>query len=108
MFIYDLEFINSCKGEFDQDNCAIRGGASALTTVDITKNSDDVFAMTSALGTGDYSKSLATTGVRLIAPKDYQRQSGYSAGYASGYGTAYGVDRYSAVARDRSFDSSIF
>lgn len=108
MIIYDLEFIISCKGEFTQDNCAIRGGASASTTVNLGRNSDEVFAMTSALGIGDYSKSLTTTGARLIAPKDYDGKTGYSAAYASGYGTAYGVDRYLGVAKDRSSSSLIF
>ena len=108
MFIYDLTFINSCEEEFDQDNCAIKGGASAKTTLNIMGNSDAVFAMTSALGTGDYSKSLTNTGARLIAPKNYQGQSSNSVAYGSGYGTAYGVDRYSSVASDLSFGSSFF
>lgn len=108
MFISDLEFINSCSKKGCHDDFVIKGGAFALTTIDIGRNADNVFATTSAAGEGDYSRSLATTGVKSIAPKNYQGKSGYSAAYASGYGTAYGVDRYSTVVRDRSLSSSIF
>lgn len=109
MFIYDLEFIQPCNKETSRNDSAIKGGAFAQATVDIGRSSNnDVFARTSASSQGDYSRSLTTTGVNLIAPKNYYGNSGYSAGYASGYGAAYAVDRYSTIARDRSFDSSIF
>lgn len=108
MYIYDLEFINSCEAELDQKDFVVIGGAAAFTKVDIARNDNEVFSSVSAFGMGDYSNSVAATGVKLIAPKNYQDRSSYSATYATGYGIAYGVDRYSTVASDRSVSTTTF
>ncbi len=105
MFIHDLEFINSFKEEERKSDFAIRGGASASATTSTSATDGAVYASASAVGSGDYSQAIATTGVNLI--NQGYPGFGYTAGYGVGYGTVYGLDRYSTVATDQSTSISI-
>lgn len=106
MFIHDLEFIDSCDREYPRDNLAIMGGASASTIVNTSTSDGAVFADALAEASGDYNRSLATTGVKLISQTSYP-YGGYIAGYSTGYGTAYGVDRYGTAVTDQSVSTSV-
>ena len=101
MIIHDLEFINSFEEEERKSDLAIRGGASASTTASTSATDGAVFASALAVGTGNYSHAIATTGATLVN-QDY-----YTAGYSVGYGTAYGVDLYGNVATDTSTSVSV-
>ncbi len=107
MFIHDLEFIDSCDREYPRDNLAIRGGASASTIANTSTSDGAVFADALAEASGDYNRSLAKTGVKLISKTSYPSGGGYIAGYGTGYGTAYGVDRYGTAVTDRSVSTSV-
>jgi hypothetical protein len=106
MFIHDLEFIDSCDREYPRDNLAIRGGASASTLADTSTSDGSVFALASASASGDYTRTLAKTGGKLLV-KSPSLYGGYTAGYATGYGTAYGVDRYGTAVTDQSVSTSV-
>ena len=106
MFIHDLEFIDSCDREYLRDNLAIRGGASASTIANTSTSDGAVFADALAEASGDYNRSLAKTGVKLISKSSYS-SGGYTAGYSTGYGTAYGADKYGTLAVDQSVSTSV-
>lgn len=106
MIIHDLEFINSFKEEDRKSDFAIRGGASASTTVSTSATDGAVYASASAVGAGDYSQAIATTRATLVNNQSYPG-FGYTKGYGTGFGTAYGVDLYGTVASDRSISISI-
>ncbi|MGF1588940.1 MAG: hypothetical protein ACFCU7_06815 [Pleurocapsa sp.] len=107
MFIHDLEFIDSFDREYRRDNLGITGGASASTIANTSTTDGAVFATASASASGDYNRSQATTGAKLLVKSPYLYGGGYIAGYGTGYGIAYGADRYSTAVTDQSVSTSV-
>ena len=108
MFIQDIEFIDPLSQKDLQSNSAITGGASAVAMTEVdTDDGDVIYAAAGAKATGDYSKAIVGTKVKLNK-KGKKRKKGYKAGYTAAYGAAYGVDRYDSLVKDVSTTFAAF
>ena len=107
MFIQDIEFIDPLSQKDLTSDLTVKGGASAATIAKAdTDGGDVVYAVAGAKATGDYSKAIVGTKVKLNKSK--KGKKGYKAGYAAAYGTAYGVDRYDSLVKDASASFAAF